>query len=54
LKKQSSIMVWLMIAAVCDGLLPDMAQTVIETLTGSSLSGVFSFAASFATGCLVV
>ncbi|MCD8218518.1 MAG: tetratricopeptide repeat protein [Clostridiales bacterium] len=52
MKKQSSIMVWLMLAAVCAGLLPDMAETVIETLTGDSLSGVLSFAVSFVTGCL--
>jgi len=45
-------MVWLMIAAVCIGLLPDMAETVIETLTGDSLSGILSFAVTFVTGCL--
>ncbi|MCD8148489.1 MAG: tetratricopeptide repeat protein [Clostridiales bacterium] len=52
MKKQSSIMVWLMLAAVCAGLLPDMAEQVIETLTGNDLSGVLSFAVSFAAGCL--
>lgn len=52
MKKQSSVMAWLLAACLSMGLLPDFILTICTLRTGEAPSGGLSFAVGFGTACI--